>query len=87
MPRGYARITVQFEEIRERRSRTGECSVCGKRVTRTQTFTATLSPFNLGPTGKPATYTEALHKLIGQADKWVPDFRHETCKGGAGDGS
>ncbi|HTF48806.1 MAG TPA: hypothetical protein VK735_15280, partial [Pseudonocardia sp.] len=73
-------MTIQFEELITRRTKSGKCPVCGRSVRRSASFTATLSPFNKGPSGAPATYDEAMAKLRAQADQWVPDFHHEGCR-------
>ena len=38
--------TVRFEEVKATARRTGVCPVCGRKVTRTETFTETISPLH-----------------------------------------
>lgn len=64
--------------------RTGKCPTCGKRVTRSRTFSATVNPFNRnGETGLPKTWAEVDADVRKKADAWAPalsEFEHFKCK-------
>jgi hypothetical protein len=67
---------VTYQEFNRRVSRSGLC-VCGKRRTRSTTFTETVNPFNRDPeTGVPKTAQQVRESLNQEVAEWVPDF---TC--------
>lgn len=65
-----------FEPVMTRRSISGKCPNCGKRVTRSRTFEHTINPFNRNADGAPKTYSEVRADVVAEADAWVPDFTH-----------
>ena len=72
-------VTYTYEEIRFPTTRRGPCPACGKRRTRSTTFTATLNPLNRDPeTGRPRTRGQIMATLVTRAEAWTPDF---TCAG------
>ena len=71
--------TIRYQEIQWPQTRRGNCPVCGKRRTRSATFTATVSPFNKDPdTGRPRTPQQVGAALRAEAEAWVPDFSCQT---------
>lgn len=71
--------TVTYTEIRRPTTKRGACPVCGKRRTRTNTFTATVNPFNRDPdTSQPRTPAQVRAVLAAKAEAWEPDF---ACAG------
>lgn len=69
---------VRYQQFSHQERRSGRCR-CGKRRTRSYTFTATTSPFNKDPdTGLPRTPQQVRETLRAEAAKWTPDF---TCTG------
>lgn len=74
--------TVRFQEVKARTKRTGKCSHCGKRTTRSATFTQTISPFNKNADGMPKTYAEVQQAVDAEAASWSPRpsiFDHDAC--------
>lgn len=77
--------TYRYSRITARRSFSGKCPVCGRRVTRTRTFEQTVNPFHPAiralPPGSPNDLAVAAvrQSVEAEADKWVPDFTHERC--------
>ena len=68
--------TVTYRELSAWAQKSGRCA-CGKRRTRSQTFTQTVSPFNRDPeTDAPRTIRQVQAALNVERDQWVPDF---TC--------
>jgi len=77
---GAVRQTVTFEKVRQGITRKGLCPVCGGKVSRSQTFAATVSPYNQKPDGTVRTKGEIIYQLAQEAEAWQPDFRHEKCR-------
>lgn len=73
-------VTHTFHEIVARRSKSGPCPVCGKRVRRSQTFSETVNPFNRNEDGSPKSPAEVRVSVNKKADAWEPDFTHERCE-------
>ena len=70
---------IRYAEHTQRKTKTGKCPACGKRRTRSCTFTGTVNPFNVNAeTGQPKTYIEVRRDLLNRAEAWTPDF---TCAG------
>jgi len=62
--------------------RRAPCRICGQRMTKRRTFSATVNPFNKRADGTPKTFTEVLADVQNQADAWQPDpkiFTHTVC--------
>ena len=77
--------TVRFEEVKATARRTGICPVCGRKVTRTETFTETISPFHpaispdMGPTEARAS---VRNSVAAAAAAWEPSayrLTHQAC--------
>lgn len=71
--------TIRFERVTARRSKSGKCPVCGRRVTRSRTFEQTINPFNTGPDGFPKDRAQIWRELGECAEAWEPDFTHDAC--------
>ena len=72
-------VTYTFPEIVARRTKSGSCPVCGKRVRRSQTFSETVNPFNRNEAGSPKSPEEVRTSVDEKADAWEPDFTHARC--------
>jgi len=73
-------VTHTFPEIVVRRSKSGYCHACGKRVRRSRTFSETVNPFNRNEDGAPKSPAEVRVSVNNMADAWEPDFTHERCE-------
>ena len=73
-------VTHNFPEIVARRTKSGSCPVCGKRVRRSQTFSETVNPFNRNEGGTLKSPAEVRVSVNKEADAWVPDFTHARCE-------
>ena len=73
-------MRVEFERIRCAHPKTGNCPVCGRRVTKSQTFEQTVNPFNRNEDGSVKTREQVRADVHAEAEAWQPDFRHEKCK-------
>jgi ribosomal protein L37AE/L43A len=71
-------VTYRYQEVRHSVTQRGPCPVCGKRRTRSMTFTATVSPFNRDETGEPRTPYQVRQKLVADSAVWEPDFSCQT---------
>ena len=60
-----------FESVRYPASKLVACRTCGKKVRRSQTFTATINPWNVNEHGEPASYREVRGKLQAMASAWL----------------
>lgn len=72
--------TYRFQEVKARASHGGKCPVCGKRVSRSRTFTQTINPFNRNEDGSVKTPAEVRVAVDAEANAWEPDFTHEACE-------
>lgn len=59
-----------FEEVRITRRKTGKCVHCKRRVTRSQTFTNTVNPFNKTPEGEVKTREQVRSDVCTEANRW-----------------
>ena len=66
----------RYVRISAHRTRSGKCPSCGKRRTRSKTFTSTVNPYNRNEDGTIKTPREVRLDLNAKASRWVPDF---TC--------
>lgn len=76
------RETITYTAVSVKAVRRGRCPGCQKRVTRSQTFTNTISPFNRNPDGTVRTYQEVQARVTELAASWEPGpevFRHQAC--------
>ena len=71
--------TYRFDRISAQRTRSGKCPSCGKRRTRSKTFTSTVNPFNRNEDGTIKTPREVRQDVNAKASQWVPDFTCATC--------
>ncbi len=62
--------TVSFREIGRQARKSGKCTVCGKRRTRTKKFWQTLSPFNKTAEGRIKTTYDIVPELQAKAAEW-----------------
>jgi hypothetical protein len=74
-------VTVTFEEVRRRRTVSGVCPACQKRVTRTITVTHTVNPFNRRADGRPRTRAEVVEAVGSELSRRaaLPVY-HARCK-------
>jgi len=75
-------ITTRYQELAAQATRRGRCPRCNKPVTRTRTFTMTISPFNKNPDGTVRTPAEVRAAVNAKAAAWQPEeelFRHAKC--------
>lgn len=76
------KVTVTFDEVKGKARRDGRCTRCGKKTTRTATFTKTVNPFNTieeDGVRRPKTYAEVQQDVWREARDWNPDpevFNH-----------
>lgn len=76
-------VTYTFTGPTRRRSETGKCPKCGKKVKRSRTFEQTVSPFNCKVVGGeriPKTWDEVALDVATEAAAWIPDFTHASCR-------
>jgi len=59
----------RFQSVTLRASKSGKC-VCGKRVTRSNTFEQTINPFNKNSKGEIKNYNEIWAELKEEAAAW-----------------
>lgn len=74
--------TTRFQEVAVPAKRRGKCPTCDKAVTRSRTFTMTISPFNRNPDGTIRTAAEVWAACEAKAEAWQPEpsvFEHGKC--------
>lgn len=71
--------TYTYEQVWASRTQTGKCPVCGKRAVRKYRECNTVNPLNKNPDGSVRSRAEVRACVEAEADRWVPDFRHEKC--------
>lgn len=72
---------VNFQPVKARVQRVGECGVCGKRTARSKVFEQTVNPWNVNADGTPKTREEVRAAVRAEADAWMPEsFDHKTCR-------
>lgn len=74
------RVVTTYERVDYGVTRRGVCPVCGGKVSRSTTFSATINPFNRNADGTVRNRVDIRRELARQADAWVPDFRHRYCR-------
>jgi hypothetical protein len=77
----YHTVTTRYEPVTTSREHRGKCSVCGKPTVRRRTFQHTVNPFNKNEDGSVRTRAEVWKRVNAVADEWIPDFRHDKCRG------
>jgi transcriptional regulator NrdR family protein len=69
-----------FEEITRKVTRRVPCRVCGVKLTRSETLSQTVNPFNKDDDGNPKTEQQIVAELKTQAETWHPwNDIHEKC--------
>lgn len=72
--------TYTFDEIRWPSGvRKLKCRTCGKRFTRSRTFTQTVNPYNKNADGQVKTRGEIYKELRDEAAAWQPDNLCTGC--------
>lgn len=72
--------TVTFDEVSLREQRRVPCANgCGKKLTRSRTFTQTINPYNKNAAGEPKTRTEIYAELKAEAASWSPVATCPKC--------
>lgn len=79
--------TYTFPRVTAKRTVSGRCSLCGRRVRRSRTFGMTVNPFNRNPDGTVRTTAEVRAAVNAEALAWAPDFTHAFCAGEPEDGA
>lgn len=77
------KVTITYDEVTATAQRRGPCPVCGKRTTRSRTFTNTVNPFNKRPDGLPKIRHEVQDDVDRLAEAWSPPadvFTHNACR-------
>ncbi len=59
-----------FKQVKFPATKRGKCPGCGKRLTRSTTFSMTINPFNVNAKGEPRTEAEIWHELRCKAEFW-----------------
>jgi hypothetical protein len=71
--------TYRFREVKRSAQRRLKCRSCGKRFSRSRTFTQTINPFNKNADGDPKTYAEIWKELGIEAEVWQPADLCTNC--------
>jgi hypothetical protein len=70
-----------FPVVKFRVTKNLPCPVCGKRIKRSATFTATVNPFNVDGFGVPKRHDVVYGELRRKGQKWqIEPETHEACK-------
>lgn len=69
-------ITEHYEEVKVRGTKSGKCQ-CGKRLTRSASFTQTLNPYNKVD-DRPKTRSEIYVELATKKAEWLKESMHCT---------
>lgn len=73
-------IQYTFEKVPLTVTRTGKCTVCGKRAQRAATFYQTINPYNKDKDGNPKSYGVIYRELRVKADAWrKTPLMHARC--------
>ena len=73
------RVSYTFDEVKRKVAKTGKCS-CGKRLSRSTTFSQTVNPYNKNKDGFPKTRAEIYMELHQEAEEWQPVFVCSKCE-------
>jgi hypothetical protein len=72
--------TYRFQEVSYREQRRIPCAGgCGKKLTRSHTFTGTINPFNKNAAGEPKTYAEVYAEQKAKGEAWQPTGMCPAC--------
>jgi len=70
-----------FPEVSQTGKKSGTCSVCGKKASRSKKFTKTVNPFNRWPNGVVKTTAEVRQDVATDVEKWMAEpVTHAGCK-------
>lgn len=73
--------TIHFEQLQRWATRSGRCTNCQKRRTRSTRIWATLNPFNLNSRGEPKSRVEVVADLDRRVKEWrAKPFLCATCE-------
>ena len=73
--------TYTYMKFTAKGTRKGVCDVCGKRTTRSLTFSQTVSPFNKNEDGTVKTEAQVIHSVWLEAEEWAKgQVRHAGCE-------
>jgi hypothetical protein len=72
--------TYRFEVVGYPITKPTACSVCGKKMRRSTTFTQTINPFNKNADGVMKTRGEIWKELAAEAESWTPVAVHPKCR-------
>lgn len=68
-----------FPAVKHTEKRSGACSRCGKKCSRSKTFERTVNPFNRNPDGSEKTHAEVQADNREDAKRWAA--QPLVCKG------
>jgi len=69
--------TINFEQIKRKKTLSGVCKVCGKKRTRTITEEQTINPFNKNSDGTIKSFHEVSKSVVDELEKRVSRFTAE----------
>lgn len=70
------RQTIIFQEVKVKGSKKCKCT-CGKRVSRSKTFSQTINPWNKNKEGNPKSFGEIQEELSNERNEWMNE--KELC--------
>jgi len=74
-------MIVTFQEIGFKRTKSGKCSVCGKRCQSTKKFFQTVNPFNKNADGTCKDARTIMEEEKEEAQKWLAEPpKHAKCQ-------
>ena len=75
-------VRHHFNKVSLTFSKTGNCSVCGRKTTRSKVFWQTISPFNTAADGSPKSIAQIKAELCIEGTKWKEQpVCHAKCEG------
>lgn len=73
--------TYVFEQVKIIGSKSGICAVCGKRCTRSESFSQTINPFNKNPDGSQKNREQIKEQLRKELSEWrSKPVTHSRCE-------
>jgi hypothetical protein len=74
-------MKVTFAVVKFWSDKSGKCTVCGKRCSRTKEFYQTVNPFNKNAAGEVKTRDEIYSELVITAKTWRKEpITHAKCE-------
>jgi hypothetical protein len=74
-------MRVTFSVVKFYSDKSGKCTVCGKRCSRTKEFYQTVNPFNKNTRGEVKTREEIYNELVTEAKAWRQEpVTHAKCE-------